>query len=73
LIDSYLLNQKIDPIKYPTAGIGVNSNSWAQSLIEYSGGKVKGDMKGADISNSKRVPRTYFQAICPIKRRVKVN
>jgi hypothetical protein len=73
LIDSYLLNQKIDPIKYPTAGLGVNSNSWAQSVIEYSGGKVDGDMKGADISNSKRVPRAYFQAVCPSKSRVKVN
>ncbi len=63
----------MDPIKYPTAGIGVNSNSWTQSVIEYSVGKVDGDMKGADISNGKRVPRTYFQAICHSKPRVKVN
>jgi len=73
LIDSYILNQTTDPIRYPTAGFGVNSNSWAQSVIEYSGGKVSGDMKGLDISNSKRVPRTYFMPFCTSKPRIKVN
>jgi len=73
LIESYLLNQRNDPIKYPTAGLGVNSNSWAQSVIQYSGGKVSGDMKGFDISNSKRVPSTYFKAVCLNKPRVQVN
>ena len=52
LIENYILNQTTDPIRYPTAGFGVNSNSWAQSVIEYSGGKVTSDMKGLDISNS---------------------
>jgi len=73
LIENYILNQKTDPIRYPTAGFGVNSNSWAQSVIEYSGGKVSGDMKGLDISNSKRVPRTYFMPFCTVKPRIKVN
>ena len=72
-IENYILNQKIDPIRYPTAGFGVNSNSWVQSVIEYSGGKVSGDMKGFDISNSKRVPRTYFMPFCTVKPRIKVN
>ncbi|MCG7567103.1 hypothetical protein MHM95_12510 [Pseudoalteromonas sp. CnMc7-15] len=73
LIGNYILNQTVDPIKYPTAGFGVNSNSWVQSVIEYSGGNVDGDMKGFDISNSKRVPRTYFMPFCPVAPRVKVN
>lgn len=73
LIENYIFNQKTDPIRYPTLGIGVNSNSWAQSIIEYSGGTVNSNMTGLDISNSKRVPRTYFDGICPILPREKVN
>lgn len=73
LIENYILNQATDPIRYPTAGFGVNSNSWTQSVIEYSCGKVSGDMKGLDISNSKRVPRTYFMPFCTAKPRIKVN
>lgn len=73
LIGNYILNQTTDPIRYPTAGFGVNSNSWAQSVIEYSGGKVSGNMKGLDISNSKRVPKIYFMPFCTANPRIKVN
>ena len=49
LVDAYLINQSLDPISYPTAGAGYNSNSWAQSLIQHAGGKVKENMTGLDI------------------------
>ncbi|CCK75731.1 hypothetical protein OLEAN_C15550 [Oleispira antarctica RB-8] len=49
LVDAYLINQSLDPISYPTAGAGYNSNSWAPSLIQHAGGKVKENMKGLDI------------------------
>ncbi len=72
-IDSYLINQLSDPIKYPTAGFGHNSNSWAQSVIEYAGGTVVENVSGADIYSERRIPKTYFDAICPVNRRPKVN
>lgn len=72
-IEAYLLNQKVDSIKYPTAGMGVNSNSWAQSVIEYSGGEVREDLPGLDVSYDKRIPKTYFEPYCPIIPRPKVN
>ena len=72
-IEAYLLNQRVDSIKYPTAGIGVNSNSWTQSVIEYSGGEVREDLPGLDISNDKRIPKTYFEPYCPVAPRPKVN
>lgn len=72
-IESYLLNQSQDPIRYPTAGLGVNSNSWAQSVIEYAGGKGLQDFDGFDVSNTKRIPRTYFEPVCLPTARPKVN
>jgi len=75
LVDVYMTNQKLDPIKYPTAGFGFNSNSWVQSIIEYSGGKIDGggNMKGLDINNRRRIPKTYFIPYCPEKPRIKIN
>lgn len=73
LVDAYLINQSLDPINYPTAGAGYNSNSWAQSLIEHAGGKVRENMKGLDIFHNRRIPETYFTPICPSKPRVKLN
>jgi hypothetical protein len=73
LVDAYLINQSLDPISYPTAGVGYNSNSWAQSLIEYTGGKVRGNMNGLDIFHNRRIPKTYFTAVCPSKPRVRLN
>ena len=64
LIDAYHINQMMDKIKYPTAGFGFNSNSWAQTIIELTGGKVQSDLSGFDISNKKRIPKTYFDSIC---------
>ena len=73
LVGAYLLNQTISPIRYLTIGFGVNSNSWVQSVVEYSGGKVDGDMFGLDISQDKRIPHTYFEAVCPKDARPQVN
>lgn len=73
LIDAYIINQTIDPVKYPTAGMGFNSNSWAQSAIFYAGGKAIPDMNGLDIFHSRRIPETYFLPYCPAKPRIKLN
>ncbi len=68
LVDIYHMNQLIDKIKYPLAGLGFNSNSWAQTVIELAGGKVKSDLKGLDVANKKRIPKTYFMPHCPRSR-----
>lgn len=75
LIDVYIRNQQLDPIKYPDNGLGFNSNTWVQTAIELAGGKIEGggDMKGFDVSNKKRIPKTYFEAYCPEKPRIKLN
>lgn len=70
---TFLLNQSLDPIRYPTNGFGYNSNSWAQSVIQYAGGKVVDDLGGLDVGSSKRIPQTYFEPFCPVNRRPKVN
>ncbi len=70
---AYIYNQRTDPITYPTAGFGYNSNSWAQSVIQYAGGKVTDDVDGVDVGSSKRIPKTYFDAVCTIKPRPKLN
>lgn len=64
LIDIYATNQTLDLIPYPRAGLGVNSNSWVQTVIELAGGKAPSDMKGFDVSNGKRIPEIYFAPIC---------
>lgn len=73
LIDAYLINQLLDPIRYPTASAGFNSNSWAQSAIKYAGGTTTSNMAGLDIFHHKRIPETYFLPYCPSKPRVKLN
>lgn len=73
LIDAYNTNQTMDIIRYPTAGLGFNSNSWAQTIIELTGGKIRSDLKGFDISNKKRIPKTYFDPICLQKPRPVIN
>lgn len=73
MIDAYHINQTMDRISYPKAGIGFNSNSWAQTVIELSGGIVKSNMKGLDISNNKRIPKIYFTPVCLPKPRPKIN
>lgn len=73
IVNDYSLNQLTDKISYPSAGFGFNSNSWAQTVIELAGGVVQSDLKGFDISNKKRIPKTYFMPICPSKPRQKIN
>lgn len=73
IVDTYSLNQSIDKIAYPSAGFGFNSNSWAQTVIELSGGVVQSDLKGVDISSEKRIPKTYFMPICPAQPRPRIN
>ena len=68
LVDIYHMNQSMYKIKYPLAGLGFNSNSWAQTIIELAGGKVKSDLKGLDVANKKRIPKTYFMPYCPKSR-----
>mgnify|MGYP006875363304 CR=1 FL=1 len=72
-IGAYIINQLLDPIRYPTAGMGFNSNSWAQSAIKYAGGTTISNMAGLDIFHHRRIPETYFLPYCPSKPRVKLN
>jgi len=72
-ISAFLINQSMDRIPYPSGGLGYNSNSWAQSVIEYSSGKGVEDFKGLDVSNSKRIPRIYFEPVCTVKPRPRLN
>ena len=65
LVDTFYLNQSMDPIKYPTAGLGYNSNSWAQTVILLAGGRVKSNLKGLDVAHDKRIPATYFDTHLP--------
>lgn len=73
MIDYYTINQELDRIKYPTGGLGFNSNSWAQTIIELAGGIKPSNLNGLDISHDKRIPKTYFDPVCPIKPRPKLN
>lgn len=73
LVNTYYLNQNVDPITYPRAGMGFNSNSWAQTVIALAGGRVKANMTGVDVGHDKRIPATYFDPICPVVRRPKLN
>lgn len=60
---------KAAPVKYPSpdqqlanGGNLLNSNSWAQSVIEYAIGadRVREDFTGADNGHSNRFPRELF-------------
>ena len=63
-IENYRINVTESPITYPTAGLGFNSNSWAQSIIHYAGGSTTEDSSGLDVSSGKRIPRVYFEPYC---------
>tara|TARA_Y100000296_G_scaffold44139_1_gene50637 strand:- start:3158 stop:3727 length:570 start_codon:yes stop_codon:yes gene_type:complete len=73
LVDNYNINQSYDAINYPKAGLGYNSNSWAQTALELAGGIKPSNLKGLDISHEKRIPKTFFEPICPVKPRPKIN
>ena len=71
LIENYNINVTQDSIRYPTAGLGFNSNSWAQSIIQYAGGKTIENTAGLDVSSDRRIPKIYFEPIST--KRPKVN
>jgi hypothetical protein len=73
LATNFRLNQAISPIPYPFMGLGYNSNSFVQSLIRHSGGNVDTNMNGWDVSHDKVIPKTYFEAQCPVKPRPTLN
>ena len=73
LVSNYIINEQEDNIPYPFAGLSVNSNSWAQSLILAANGQVDNNFSGLDASHALKIPSIYFQAICPKKPRPKVN
>lgn len=72
-VNNYQINQSMDKIKYPPVGLGFNSNSWVQTVIELAGGKVQSDLKGFDVANKKRIPETYFLPHCPANPRPVIN
>ena len=60
LVNNFMLNETHLQHKYPTGGFGINSNSWAQTVIELAGGTVQEDFSGVDVSHRLRVPALYF-------------
>ena len=69
-IENYRINVRNDPIKYPTAGLGFNSNSWAQTVIQCSGGSATENTAGLDWASNKRIPETYFEPYCTARPKV---
>jgi len=59
-VNNYILNENKNNISYPALGYGVNSNSWAQSVIDAVGGHVRQNFSGVDWWNGGRVPGSYF-------------
>jgi len=60
LLKNYVENESAEPIPYPDMGWGLNSNSWAQSVVEYAGCTAPGDYSGLDLSGGERLPKAYF-------------
>lgn len=60
LVENYSVNEIEMPIEYPFGGFGINSNSWAQTIIELAGGRAKSNMNGLDLSYQRRIERRYF-------------
>lgn len=60
LINNYMVNGTHLRLKYPTAGMGINSNSWAQTVVQLAGGTVTEDFFGLDVSHNRRVPAIMF-------------
>lgn len=73
LANNFSLNQVTDPIRYPTAGQGFNSNSWVNSMVRHSGGLYNSNFSGIDSAHNEVIPLTYFMAICPFQPRPKLN
>ncbi len=70
LVENYRINVSQTSIKYPTAGLGFNSNSWAQSVIQYAGGKVNENTAGLDVNSGRRIPKIYFEPISTVRPKV---
>ena len=51
-------------------GYVIGAHNQSNLVVQYF---EKSDLKGFDIANKKRIPRTYFTPNCPIKRRPTVN
>ena len=59
--NNYIKNEIAKPISYGWPGTGKpNSNSWAQSILRYSGGSGPQNMRGWDIYRNLRIPSSYF-------------
>ncbi|MFM2067857.1 MAG: hypothetical protein RLZZ584_2766 [Pseudomonadota bacterium] len=69
-IENYRTNVSESPIDYPTLGVGFNSNSWAQSVVQYTGGSTTEDSSGLDVSSGRRIPQIYFENYCAVRPRV---
>lgn len=69
-IENYRINVSNDPIKYPTAGLGFNSNSWAQTVIQCAGGSTTENTTGLDWGSNKRIPEIYFEPYCASRPKV---
>lgn len=70
VIENYRINVTESPINYPAAGFGFNSNSWAQSIIQYAGGGATENTSGLDVGSGRRIPRIYFESYCAARPRV---
>lgn len=61
---NYSLFESSNPIRYPSffeQGSRFNSNSWVQSILNYSGGiDYNFDFFGADLGNDLQMPENYF-------------
>lgn len=62
-IDIYTINEQANNIAY--GPFGNNCNKFAQSVIQYAGGKVVEDMGGIDYNHSGRFPRKLFNVVTP--------
>ena len=71
---NYASNTQTNPVPYPPwykniFGQEFNSNSWAQSIIEFASGKVIENFKGFDTAHGKKLPIKLFEApkpkLCP--------
>lgn len=65
-VNRYVSYEATHPLIYPTGGTfggsGYNSNSWAQSVIEYTvgRGRVRENFTGLDTLATQRIPKVYF-------------
>lgn len=73
LLSNYVESEASQNIPYPFMGNGLNSNSFAQSVLEYAGCTVTGDYNGLDLSGGLRLPKAYFEPHTPGRSLPSVN